>query len=107
MKVGGEPLQQEFNRGYDFILNTYGSAENIIPGKNDQQLIQRGIVIEIDFDIGKNYRLASAEPPFSIYNKKQLYVYIREATDLPSRKITKSLKKIKVNYGDVRNSFIS
>ena len=69
MKVGGESLQQEFNRGYDFILNTYGSAENIMPGKNDQQLIQRGIVIEIDFDIGKNYRLASAEPPFSIYAK--------------------------------------
>ena len=69
MKVGGEPLLQEFNRGYDFILNTYGSAENIMPGKNDQQLIQRGIVIEIDFDIGKNYRLAAAEPPFSIYAK--------------------------------------
>ena len=69
MKVGGEPLQQEFNRSYDFILNTYGSAENIIPGKNDQQLIQRGIVIEIDFDIGKNYRLAAAAPPFSIYAK--------------------------------------
>ena len=69
MKVGGEPLQQEFNRGYDFILNTYGSAENIMPSKNDQQLIQRGIVIDIDFDIGKNYRLAAAQPPFSIYAK--------------------------------------
>ena len=58
-------------------------------------------VLEIVNDILKNYER------FSIYNKKQLYVYIREATDLPSRKITKSLKKIKINYGDVRNSFIS
>ena len=57
-------------------------------------------VLEIVNDILKNY------DRFNIYNKKQLYVYIREATDLPSRKITKSLKKIKINYGDVRNSFI-
>ena len=45
-------------------------------------------VLEIVNDILKNYHR------FNIYNKKQLYVYIREATDLPSRKITKSLKKI-------------
>ena len=57
-------------------------------------------VLEIVNDILKNYHR------FNIYNKKQLYVYIREATDLPSRKITKSLKKIKINYGDVRNNFI-
>jgi len=69
MKVGGENLQQEFNRGYDFILNTYGSAENIIPGKNTQTLLVKGIVIDIDFNVNKNYRLAAAQPPFSIYAK--------------------------------------
>ena len=69
MKVGGEPLQQEFNKGYDFILNTYGAAEDIIPSKNYQPLLQHGIVIDIDFNRGKNYRLASVEPPFSIYAK--------------------------------------
>ena len=69
MKVGGENLQQEFNRGYDFILNTYGSAENIMPGKNTQTLFVKGIVIDIDFNVMKNYRLAAAEPPFSIYAK--------------------------------------
>ena len=57
-------------------------------------------VLEIVNDILKNYER------FNIYNKKQLYVYIREATDLPSRKITKSLKKIKINYGGIKNSFI-
>ena len=57
-------------------------------------------VLEIVNDILKNYER------FNIYNKKQLYVYIREATDLPSRKITKSLKKIKMNYFSVKEDFI-
>jgi hypothetical protein len=57
-------------------------------------------VLEIVNDILKNYQR------FNIYNKKQLYVYIREATDLPSRKITKSLKKIKINYSDIKENFI-
>ena len=57
-------------------------------------------VLEIVNDILKNYER------FNIYNKKQLYVYIREATDLPSRKITKSLKKIKNNYSGIKEDFI-
>jgi hypothetical protein len=57
-------------------------------------------VLEIVNDILKNYQR------FNIYNKKQLYVYIREATDLPSRKITKSLKKIKLDYFSVKEDFI-
>ena len=57
-------------------------------------------VLEIVNDILKNYER------FNIYNKKQLYVYIREATDLPSRKITKSLKKIKLDYFEVKEDFI-
>ena len=57
-------------------------------------------VLEIVNDILKNY------DRFNIYNKKQLYVYIREATDLPSRKITKSLKKIKLDYFSVKEDFI-
>ena len=69
MKVGGEPLQQEFNRGYDFILNTYGAAENIMPDKNTQMVLVKGIVIDIDFQIDKNYKLAEFQPPFSIYAK--------------------------------------
>ena len=57
-------------------------------------------VLEIVNDILKNYQR------FNIYNKKQLYVYIREATDLPSRKITKSLKKIKLDYFSIKEDFI-
>jgi len=43
---------------------------------------------------------------FYINNKKQLYVYIKEATNLPSRKITKSLNKIRIKYTEIRKEFI-
>ena len=79
MKVGGEPLQQEFNRGYDYIINTFGVAENTIPSKNIAPLMVRGIVIDIDFNVNKNYRLAAAQPPFSIYAK-----IIGEDLDVPN-----------------------
>ena len=69
MKTGGENLQQVYNRGFDFILNTYGSAENIIPSKNVVPILSRGIVIEVDFNNRKNYKLAAAVAPFSVYAK--------------------------------------
>ena len=69
MKTGGENLQQIYNRGFDFILNTYGSAENIIPSKNVVPILSRGIVIEVDFNNQKNYKLAAAIAPFSVYAK--------------------------------------
>lgn len=58
-------------------------------------------VLEIINDILKNYN------KFTIYNKKQLYVYVKEATDLPSRKITKSIKKIKIAYATIKDDFIN
>ena len=58
-------------------------------------------VLGIINDILKNYH------KFNIYNKKQLYVYVREATDLPSRKITKSIKKIKNTYAVLKDDFIN
>ena len=58
-------LQQEFNRGYDFILNTYGAAENIITlPLNYQPLLIKGIIIDIDFNITKNYKFAAEETSF-------------------------------------------
>ena len=67
MRRGGEPLQQEFNRGYDFILNTYGVAQGTMPSKNNQIILVKGIVIDVDFDIDKNYKLSNEQAPFSIY----------------------------------------
>ena len=57
-------------------------------------------VLAIVIDILKEYAI------LNISNKKQLYVYIREATNLPSRKITKSLNKIKSLYKNIRLDFI-
>ena len=44
-RTGGENLQQEYNRGYDFILNTYGSAVNTVPGKDNNPILSKGIVL--------------------------------------------------------------
>ena len=84
---------QDFISGIIEDFDDWGSKENY----NQEDFA----VLEIVNDILKNYHR------FNIYNKKQLYVYIREATDLPSRKITKSLKKIKINYSDIKEDFIS
>ena len=68
-RTGGENLQQEYNRGYDFILNTYGSAVNTVRGKDNNPILSKGIVVDIEFDTQKNYKLAATQPPFSIYAK--------------------------------------
>ena len=68
-RTGGENLHQEFNRGYDYIINTYGSAMNTLPGKDSTPILSKGIVIDIEFDTQKNYKLAAGQPPFSIYAK--------------------------------------
>ena len=83
----------------DFITGIIEDFDNWESKENYNQ--EDFAVLEIINDILKNYHR------FNIYNKKQLYVYIREATDLPSRKITKSLKKIKINYSDIKEDFIS
>ena len=57
-------------------------------------------VFEIILAILNNYNT------MDIYNKKQLYVLIREATDLPARKITNSLNKIKIVYRQLKEEEI-
>ena len=58
------------------------------------------LVLGIISDILENYHM------FDIYNKKQLYLYIREATDLPSRKITKTINKIKNRYIEAKKELM-
>jgi len=57
-------------------------------------------VLCIVIEVLKEYQI------LDITNKKQLYVYVREATDLPSRKITKSLNKIRGLYSHIKLDFI-
>lgn len=58
------------------------------------------LVLGVILDILENYDM------FDIYNKKQLYLYIREATDLPSRKITKTISKLKSKYSEAKKDVL-
>ena len=62
--------------------------------------VEDKLVLGIISDILENYHM------FDIYNKKQLYLYIREATDLPSRKITKTINKIKKRYIEAKKELM-
>jgi len=79
-------------------LNDYIEETETIVVENSEKVLttddeQVAFVIQ---HLLKNYQ------KFDIYNKKQLYVYIREATNMPTRKITESLKKIKSIYSNVK-----
>ena len=58
-------------------------------------------IIEIINEILKEYKR------LDIYNKKQLYLYVREATGLPARKITKTINKVRVIYTEVKNEYLN
>ena len=96
----------EFYEKIEKTKDDYAFIEGLI-GCFDDLMIQEALnkddlaVLEIINDIMKNYH------KFNIYNKKQLYVYVREATDLPSRKITKSIKKIKKTYMVLKDEYIN
>ena len=96
----------EFYEDVEKTKDDYAFIEGLI-GRFDDLMIQESLnrddiaVLEIINDIMKNYH------KFNIYNKKQLYIYVREATDLPSRKITKSIKKIKKTYMVLKDEYIN
>lgn len=96
----------EYYEDIEKTKDDYAFIEGLI-GRFDDLMIQESLnrddiaVLEIINDIMKNYH------KFNIYNKKQLYIYVREATDLPSRKITKSIKKIKKTYMVLKDEYIN
>lgn len=83
----------------NFINDLERKFSSLIEDNNkftDDDILVLGVIKDILTSYDKLY----------ITNKKQLYLYIKEATDLPSRKITKSLNKIKLLYKEVRFNFI-
>jgi len=84
---------------YSFIMGLIEHFDDLMDNEalNKDDLSVLGVIS----DILKNYN------KFNIYNKKQLYVYVKEATDLPSRKITKSIKKIKMVYNHLKEDYIN
>ena len=68
MKVGGEDLFRQLDRGMDYIQNSFNTAEGVV-NNNVPTLLFKGIVIEVDFKTSKPTSEASITPPFSVYAK--------------------------------------
>jgi hypothetical protein len=75
------------------LIEVIEDADNVLTADDNK-------VLSIVIEVLKEYQI------LNITNKKQLYVYVREATDLPSRKITKSLNKIRGLYSHIKLDFI-
>ena len=68
MIEGGENLSMLFDRGLDYIHNSFNTSEGVV-NRQQPTLLYRGIVIEIDFTAIKPTTTAALVPPFSIYAK--------------------------------------
>ena len=87
-------ILKEFLETINENIETFDKHDDIIFDKNDLA------VIEIIRYIINDYK------KINITNKKQLYVYLKEATNLPTRKITKTITKLKIRYLHIRKDFI-
>ena len=67
MKVGGEDLLKQFNRGIDYAQNTFNIAEGVTSFA--PTLLFKGVVIDVDFEVSKATTSAALLPPFSVYAK--------------------------------------
>ena len=85
MKLGGEDLLKQFNRGIDYAQNSFNSSQGI--GVDHSLLIYKGIVIEIDFTVYKSTTSSSVQPPFSVYAK---IIGLDESTAFPEREADKT-----------------
>jgi len=75
---------------------------NIMKYSDRVELTEEDIaIINIINDILSNYKKVD------IYNKKQLYVYIREYCDYPTRKITLAINKMKIMYGFLKEDYLN
>jgi len=91
-----EEERQNDIRMFLSLLPEYLKDEMFVNNLNKEDRLVLGVIA----DIIENYDM------FDIYNKKQLYLYIREATDLPSRKITKTISKLKVKYSEAKREVL-
>ena len=68
MIEGGEDLTRQFNRGIDYIQNSFNTSEGVL-NRQIPTLLYRAVVIEIDFTVIKPTTTAALDPPFSVYAK--------------------------------------
>ena len=67
MKVGGEDLLKQFNKGIDYVQNSFNVAEGVT--SFTPTLLFKGVVIDVDFEVSKSTTSAALLPPFSVYAK--------------------------------------
>lgn len=91
-----EQTKNDSIRDFISLLPDFLKDINFYKNLNKEDRLVLGVIL----DILENHDM------FDIYNKKQLYLYIREATDLPSRKITKTITKIKVKYIEAKKEML-
>ena len=70
-------------------------SEQEVDELNDDDIV----VIDIIKNLLQNY------DDLNIYSKKHVYVYIKEGTGLPSRKVTKTIKKLKTIYETIKTEY--
>lgn len=80
MRLGGEDLLKQFDRGMDYAQNSFNSSQGI--GVNHSLLIYKGIVIDVDFTVYKSVTESAIQPPFSVYAK---IIGLDESTAFPER----------------------
>lgn len=80
----------------DFVKNNLEDRSSSVKFNNEDKE-----VLDIIIKILNDYER------LDIYNKKQLYVYIREATELPSRKITRAISKLKDLYYEMKREYVN
>jgi len=86
MKIGGDDLVRQLDRGTDFVQTAFQSSQGIVESKIPT-LIFKGVVIDINFKTTSNYLQAAMNPPFSVYAKLIGY---DDDTDSPEYKIEKT-----------------
>lgn len=77
-------IQEEFNSAIRCEINSWSSAKNLT--SHDEKVIEAIKII-----------LSSSED-IEIFNKKAIYIYLRDLTGLNTKQISRSLKKINKRY---------
>lgn len=107
------PNNEEDDEGFEKAVTI---KENVEPDRNEilERLIEKLDVELIDmFEKPEELKVAFAileifkrREKIEIFNKKAIFIYIREMTDAQSNTITKVIKKIKVLYVSILQDYI-
>lgn len=101
VSIERDDIKQANNEDKELITVMENNLNESVETNDDDYDEEDLQVVEIIGQLLKEYK------NIDITNKKELYIYVREATDLPTRKITKALKKIQKRYAEVKNQYIN